>query len=119
MRCRARRREYPIRHLEGPVEWALLVLLIVAPHFIGAQMPRTTVDSTRCLGCVSPRSFHRAAAELMTFELIPYGYNRWIANDSIAQTTLQTWSDNLRRGWEWDNDHFPVNQLAHPYSGNL
>jgi len=55
----------------------------------------------------------------MTFELLPYTYNRWIANDPNGRTSPQTWSDNLRHGWGWDNDHFPVNQLAHPYSGNL
>jgi hypothetical protein len=55
----------------------------------------------------------------MTFQLVNYGFSRWIANDTVGQTTFQTWSANLRHGFEWDNDHFPVNQLAHPYSGNL
>jgi hypothetical protein len=32
---------------------------------------------------------------------------------------LHSWSYNLGHGWVWDTDHFPVNQLAHPYSGNL
>ena len=49
----------------------------------------------------------------MTFQLVNYGFSRWIANDTVGQTTFQTWSANLRHGFEWDNDHFPVNQLAH------
>src|SRR5947209_5855761 len=101
------------------LKWPLLVLLMVAPHVTGAQTPRTIGDSTRCLGCESPRKFRRAVAELMSFQLVNYGFSRWIANDTVGQTTFQTWSANLRHGFEWDNDHFPVNQLAHPYSGNL
>lgn len=55
----------------------------------------------------------------VVFELIPYSYNRWVDHTPWANTTLHSWSKNLRDGWGWDTDHFAVNQFAHPYSGNL
>lgn len=30
----------------------------------------------------------------------------------------KTWKNNLRLGWEWDNDRFSVNFVGHPYSGS-
>ena len=98
----------------------LLSVALLWPALLVAQVrPPVAVDSSSCLGCGGHRHFGRAAGELMTFELLPYTYNRWVIHDSTAQTTLATWSANLRHGWEWDTDHFPVNQLAHPFSGNL
>jgi hypothetical protein len=72
-----------------------------------------------CVGC--PASTHpaRALSHLAVFELIPYGYNRWVDHTDWSHTTLHSWANNLRGGWEWDTDHFAVNQFAHPYSGNL
>lgn len=97
---------------------ALLVLLWGTPRLLRAQV-RVPSDTGPCLGCGGKRQVAAAAGELLTFELIPYTYNRWIAREAYGQTTLHTWSYNLRHGWVWDTDHFPMNQLAHPYSGSL
>lgn len=98
----------------------LLGLCITLPSILPGQAPhKTSPDSGPCLGCSSRRHFGAAATELITFELIPYSYNRWMAKVPYGQTSLHTWSENLHHGWVWDTDHFPVNQLAHPYSGNL
>lgn len=51
--------------------------------------------------------------------MLPYSYNRWVQRVPWGRTTLSTWSRNLHSGWVWDNDHFAINQFAHPYSGNL
>lgn len=99
---------------------ALVTLLMVTPITLRAQTRgQIRADSGGCLGCAARPRFVPAAAELLTFELLPYSYNRWIAKVPWGQTTLHTWSSNLRHGWVWDTDHFPVNQVAHPYSGNL
>jgi hypothetical protein len=98
----------------------LFSLLIALPSLLSAQTRRTTPgDSGTCIGCSSHPRLLPAATELLTFELLPYGYNRWGARVPWGQTTWHTWSYNLGHGWVWDTDHFPVNQLAHPYSGNL
>lgn len=95
-----------------------LIMLGAVPSVLRAQA-KVPSDTGPCLGCGGNRKFAGAAAELITFELIPYTYNRWIARVDYGQTTLHTWSYNLSHGWVWDTDHFPMNQLAHPYSGNL
>jgi hypothetical protein len=91
---------------------------------LAVQLPAQTAKersdtSTGCIGCGRPKRFMGAANELVVFEMMPYSYNRWIGKKAEDQTTLASWSYNLRRGWGWDNDHFPVNQFAHPYSGAL
>lgn len=105
--------------------WRRSGCAVLFPSFLLAMPPalqaqaRVAGDSGGCLGCGATRRFGPAVAELFTFELIPYAYNRWILHVPSGQTTLHTWSENLTHGWVWDTDHFPVNQLAHPYSGNL
>ena len=32
---------------------------------------------------------------------------------------IQSWKDNLLNGFEWDDNHFNTNQLAHPYHGSM
>jgi hypothetical protein len=78
-----------------------------------------SVSAARCVTCPTRPHLGGAVTELLVFELIPYSVNRWIGGKPEDQTTLASWSYNLRRGWGWDNDHFPVNHFAHPYSGAL
>ena len=63
--------------------------------------------------------FDRAFGEMFLFELMPYSYNRWVGKKDEDQTTLQSWWYNLRRGWSFDNNDFPVNHFEHPYSGAI
>jgi len=63
--------------------------------------------------------FRRAFTEMFLFELAPYSYNRWVGKKDEDQTTLQSWGYNLRRGWSFDNNDFPVNHFEHPYSGAI
>ncbi len=39
--------------------------------------------------------------------------------EDFADISFQSVWDNLRGGWEWDDDYFTVNQLRHPYMGAL
>ena len=36
----------------------------------------------------------------------------------LGKDQLQTWKDNLRGRWEWDNDKFGTNFLVHPRAGS-
>lgn len=104
------------------------VMLLCAPR-LEAQNPRLAADTEparqatasaiRCVTCSPRPKLSAAIGETFAFEMMPYSVNRWIGRKAEDQTTLQSWSYNLRRGWGWDNDHFPVNQFAHPYSGAL
>lgn len=46
-------------------------------------------------------------------------YNRYIAKEEFAKTTLRTIRNNFKTGFVWDNDVFSTNMFAHPYHGNL
>jgi hypothetical protein len=81
--------------------------------------PLDSASAAQCATCPTHRHVAGAVSELLAFELMPYSVNRWIGGKPEDQTTLASWSYNLRHGWGWDNDHFPVNQFAHPYSGAL
>ena len=103
-----------------PVRQLAAALLIAVPAVPLAAQTATGRDSIpRCVSCSMDRHFRGAANELLVFEMIPYGVNRWIGKKPEDQTTFKSWAYNLRRGWGWDNDHFPVNAFAHPYSGAL
>lgn len=37
----------------------------------------------------------------------------------FAQVSPRLWKENLRTGFEWDDNEFEVNQFAHPYQGGM
>src|SRR5258706_11268309 len=47
-----------------------------------------------------------------------WSLDRFILGANFSHIGPSTWKENLRAGWEWDNDHFGTNFIAHPYSGN-
>jgi hypothetical protein len=46
-------------------------------------------------------------------------FDRIITNQDYAQTTLNSWGENIKNGFVWDNDQFSTNLFMHPYHGNL
>jgi len=48
-----------------------------------------------------------------------WSLSRYVFDYDWARISTQTWKDNLRAGWVWDDDHFGTNFLGHPHSGNL
>ena len=46
-------------------------------------------------------------------------FDRFVTNQDFAQTTLNTWGQNSKNGFVWDNDQFSTNLFMHPYHGNL
>lgn len=45
--------------------------------------------------------------------------DRYVFNFDFSHVNTTTWSNNLKRGFEWDNDPFGVNFIGHPYTGNF
>ncbi|MEP7235703.1 MAG: DUF3943 domain-containing protein [Ignavibacteriota bacterium] len=43
--------------------------------------------------------------------------DRYILNYDFSRVGFNSWSHNLKSGWEWDNDRFAVNFFLHPYTG--
>ncbi|SFO51162.1 DUF3943 domain-containing protein [Prevotella sp. tf2-5] len=68
---------------------------------------------------VRPSRPWRAAAEVIGINAFVHCYDRFIAREDFAKTTLHSIRDNFKRGFVWDNDNFNTNMFAHPYHGNL
>lgn len=60
-----------------------------------------------------------ALAEVTGINVFVHGFDRFVTKDEFAQTTLNSWKDNFRKGLVWDNDKFTTNLFMHPYHGNL
>jgi hypothetical protein len=43
--------------------------------------------------------------------------DRYIFNYDFSRVGFHSWSDNIKNGWEWDNDRFGVNFFLHPFTG--
>ena len=60
-----------------------------------------------------------ALAQVTGVNVFVHCFDRFVLNADFAQTTLNTWGDNFKNGFVWDNDQFSTNLFMHPYHGNL
>ena len=68
---------------------------------------------------VVQKYFVRAGLQLGLAEVLPWTYDRYIANKDYAKISWQTIGSNLKpSSWAWDNDEFQTNQFGHPYHGS-
>src|SRR5262249_42274866 len=65
-----------------------------------------------------PKRFWAAAGEVAALELIPWAYDRYIADQEWARISTDTVKDNFDTGFVYDHDDFPTNQFGHPYHGS-
>ena len=47
-----------------------------------------------------------------------WAYSRYIAKEDWARISIQSWKNNFKKGWEWDNDGFGTNFIIHPRAGS-
>lgn len=60
-----------------------------------------------------------AIGEVMGTDLVIHSLCRFILDEPYANTSLHSIHSNLSTGPKWDNDHFYLNHMGHPYQGNL
>jgi len=110
---------------------ASLLTPIAAPPELWEQAPGTPRSSAfqgdttlPCLefecappGTRKPR-FWRGLGEVVVVNIIPNAFSR-LQDKEWSQFTLQSWADNIKYPWQWDNNAFLNNQFSHPYHGNL
>lgn len=97
-------------------------MLFVAP--LAAQ-----VDSLRDTARVTPEAAALvvppqrpllAVGEVMLINLAVNMFDGYVLNEPWAKgVTPDSWYDNLRLGWVWDENNFVTNMWAHPYHGGL
>jgi len=76
-----------------------------------------------------PKRLLLGATEVMAVNLLVWSYNRYVADafdaypggDTIywAHVSPDSWRKNLQEGFDWDDNQFSNNQIAHPYHGSL
>ena len=52
-------------------------------------------------------------------DLFTWSVDRLVFNAEFSKVGIKTWKENIKHGWEWDQDRFGMNFLGHPYSGTL
>lgn len=105
--------------------------------FAGAGAPLAPPTADALMGAVAeqtpaPGTTKRlglAALEVVGTNVLVWSYNRYIADafdaypngDTIywARVSLDSWKRNLQEGFDWDDNQFSNNQIAHPYHGSL
>lgn len=60
-----------------------------------------------------------AVAQAATVNVFVNRVDAWAFNQGWARAGTRAWGNNLKLGWEWDEDAFPTNMFAHPYHGGL
>ena len=66
------------------------------------------------------KRFWRAGAEWLTMQAIPATYNGLIAREPWGNISFKNFIDHQRlSAWNWDDNLFLTNQIAHPYHGQL
>jgi hypothetical protein len=73
-------------------------------------------DGRRCAGC-PVRRLVRPYFESLALDAM-YNTGNHLRGHHTARVGLKSWWQNLRHGFEWDNNPWGVNQIGHPYQGS-
>jgi hypothetical protein len=65
------------------------------------------------------KRFWAAAAGVAFFDLVPWAFNRYVADAEFAHISMSTVRGNFRAGFGYDRDSFKTNQSSHPFHGSL
>jgi hypothetical protein len=93
--------------------------LLVASHAAAQSVPAADSTAAAPPFCCGRPHFLVAAGEIVALQVVPWYFNRHVADDTTAALSFTSWGRNIRRGFEWDNNAFPTNMFMHPYHGNL
>ena len=85
-------------------------------RFLRQQEPKPVPEPVREGG---RRRFGAAAGEVLLLEVVPWVYDRYIANYDFARISFSTIKTNFKTGFQYDSDDFQENQSSHPYHGGL
>jgi hypothetical protein len=69
--------------------------------------------------CCDRRYVWATLGEVGILLVVPWYFNRHVADDSTAVLSFDSWKRNIVQGMEWDADAFQTNMWAHPYHGNV
>jgi hypothetical protein len=124
-----------VRPSPGWTAWIISLALaasIARPNPVGAQEggPPVLPDSGMAIGrspqgvetYVAVRRPWVAAGEVVAANLVVWVYDRYIREGGTNPGFRIGWNsfeENIKNGFEWDDNSFSTNQYAHPYHGSL
>jgi hypothetical protein len=108
---------------------AALLLALVLPTLAFAQFAPESSDTTAAEATPAPadtvwtppnRNFWLATGETALLNVLIWSYNRYIrpGGGEGFKIGTESWWENIRNGFEWDDNNFDTNQFAHPYHGS-
>jgi uncharacterized protein DUF3943 len=85
-----------------------------------ARPPRPAVTPVpNAVTAPRPKHFVAAAGEVVALEVLPWAFDRYALNEDFSRISFDTIRQNFKTGFQYDSDHFRVNQSSHPYHGGL
>jgi len=100
---------------------ALFVLVAFAPVASALDPYYTWSDSTQ-----TGKRLFRASSEVFLANFVVWGFDRYIRPASEGgqkgdgfRVGTNSWWNNIKNGFEWDDNNFGTNQWGHPYHGAL
>lgn len=66
----------------------------------------------------TPRQTSVAIGEALGVNLAVNRVDAWLLGMETQRVNVESWSRNLQFGWEWDENSFATNMLAHPIHGS-
>ncbi len=83
------------------------------------QAPTTPAPQDGAVFCCDSRNFLPTLGGVGLLLVVPWFFNRHVADDSTATMSFDAWKRNIVQGMEWDADNFNTNMWAHPYHGAM
>jgi hypothetical protein len=96
--------------------------ILEAPATPRGEAPQETpvLEAPRLnVAAVKEKDFGAALWQGVAFNVIPLVWNRVVLQKEMGMVTLNTWRDNVSRGFAYDPDKFVTNTLSHPQHGAL
>jgi hypothetical protein len=75
--------------------------------------------SSDCDSNCSDKRPGMAALQVVLLNYLVGTFNRFARNEPFTYVGPQTWWTNIKEGFNWDDNNFSTNQLAHPYHGSM
>ena len=101
------------------IVFLLIVVLFCIPLTVSATEPVGAEPDT--VTTVKPNTF-LTLAEVVGLNTLIWSFDRYIrdgGNDPGFRIGFNSWKENVKNGFEWDDNQFSTNQIAHPYHGSL
>jgi hypothetical protein len=118
-----------VKRVPARVSGLLLALIVAVTPVSWAQsletgsIPTVTSEAASqappATFCCQKKHFWVAAAEVLALEIIPNYFNHFVSDDTTAVLSWDSFSHNVRNGFEWDPNSLATNMFAHPFHGNV